>query len=104
MAIDTLFAAAPTVINATYDKVWVSEIVISAPDLGGDAQARVLLRKFRSTESGAEFSPEAGEWITVDSLLAGAESDPDLAAAVGSLMSYVAKVGIQQGVIAPPAA
>ena len=103
MAIDTLFAASPHVINATYDKVWVSEIVISAPDLGGDAQARVLLRKFRSTESGAEFSPEAGEWITVDSIIAGAESDPDLAAAVGSLMAYVAKKGIEAGVVAPPA-
>lgn len=103
MAIDTLFAASPTVINATYDKVWVSEIVISAPDLGGDAQARVLLRKFRSTESGAEFSPEPGEWITVDSIIAGAQTDPDLAAAVGSLMSYIAKVGVEQGVIAPPA-
>ena len=104
MAIDTLFAASPHVINATYDKVWVSEIVISAPDLGGDAQARVLLRKFRSTESGAEFSPEAGEWITVDSIIAGAESDPDLAAAVGSLMAYVAKKGIEAGIVSPPAA
>lgn len=103
MPIDTLFAAAPTVINATYDKVWVSEIVISAPNLGGDAQARVLLRKFRSTESGAEFSPEPGEWLTVDSIIVGAESDPDLAAAVGSLMAYIAKVGVSQGVIAPPA-
>jgi hypothetical protein len=103
MSIDTLFAQTPTVINATYDKVWVSEIVIAAPNLGGDAQARVLLRKFRSTESGAEFSPEPGEWLQVDSLLAGAESDPDLAAVVGSLMAYVAKIGIQQGVIAPPA-
>lgn len=103
MSIETLFAAAPTVINAIYDKVWVSEIVISAPDLGGDAQARVLLRKFRTTESGAEFSPEPGEWITVDSIIAGAESDPDLAAAVGSLMAYIAKVGVMQGVIAPPA-
>lgn len=99
MAIDTLFAASPHVINATYDKVWVSEIVISAPDLGGDAQARVLLRKFRSTESGAEFSPEASEWITVDSIIAGAESDPDLAAAVGSLMAYVAKVGRERGIV-----
>lgn len=103
MPIDTLYAQNPTVINATFDKVWVSEIVISAPNLGGDAQARVLLRKFRSTESGAEFAPEAGEWLTVDSVIAGAESDPDLAAAVGSLMAYVAKVGIQNGVIAPPA-
>jgi hypothetical protein len=61
----------------------------------------VLLRKFRSTESGAEFSPEAGEWITVDSIIAGAESDPDLAAAVGSLMAYVAKKGIEAGIVAP---
>ena len=102
MAIDTLFAASPHVINATYDKVWVSEIVIAA-ELNGDAQARVLLRKFRSTESGAEFSPEPGEWITVDSIIAGAESDPDLAAAVGSLMAYVAKKGIESGIVAPPA-
>ena len=102
MAIQRLLAANPTVYNAVYDAIWVSEIVISAPDLGGDAQARVLLRKFRSTESGAEFSPEPGEWITVDSIIAGAESDPDLAAAVGSLMAYVAKVGIQNGVVAPP--
>ena len=103
MAIDTLFAASPTVINATYDKIFVAELVIAA-ELNGDAQARVLLRKFRSTESGAEFSPEAGEWITVDSIIAGAESDPDLAAAVTSLMACVAKVGIENGVIAPPAA
>ena len=101
MAIETLYAATPTV-TAVYDKIFVSEIVVQA-ELNGDAQARVLLRKFRSTESGAEFSPEAGEWITVDSIIAGAESDPDLAAAVGSLMAYVAKKGVEAGVIAPPA-
>jgi hypothetical protein len=103
MPIPTLLAASPTSINATYDKIWVEEIVISAPTLGGDATARVRLRKFRSTDDGGEFAPDAGEWLTVDSLLAGAESDPDLAAVVGSLMAYVAKVGVQQGVIAPPA-
>jgi hypothetical protein len=104
MAVPTLLAAAPTAINATYDKIWVEEIVISAPALGGDATARVRLRKFRTLEDGTgEFAPDAGEWLQVDSLLAGAETDPDLAAVVGSLMNYVAKVGIQQGVIAPPA-
>ena len=102
MAIETLFAASPTV-TAVYDKIFVCEIVVQA-ELNGDAQARVLLRKFRTTESGAEFSPEPGEWITVDSIIAGAESDPDLAAAVTSLMAYVAKKGIEAGVIAPPAA
>ena len=105
MPIETLLAASPTSINAVYDKIWVEEIVISAPTLGGDATARIRLRKFRTLEDGTgEFAPDAGEWLTVDSLLAGAESDPDLAAVVGSLMAYVAKVGIEQGVIAPPAA
>jgi len=103
MPIPTLLAASPTSINATYDKIWVEEIVISAPTLGGDATARVRLRKFRSTDDGGEFAPDAGEWLQVDSLLAGAESDPDLAAVVTSLMAYVAKVGVEQGVIAPPA-
>jgi hypothetical protein len=104
MPIPTLLAASPTSINATYDKIWVEEIVISAPTLGGDATARVRLRKFRTLGNGTgEFAPDAGEWLTVDSLLAGAESDPDLAAVVTSLMSYVAKKGIESGVIAPPA-
>jgi hypothetical protein len=103
MAVPTLLAASPTSINAVYDKIWVEEIVISAPALGGDATARVRLRKFRSTADGGEFAPDAGEWLTVDSLLAGAESDPDLAAVVTSLMAYIAKKGIESGVIAPPA-
>jgi hypothetical protein len=101
--IETLLAATPTEINAVYDKIFVEEVVVSA-ELNGDATARVRLRKFRTTENGGEFAPDAGEWLQVDSLLAGAESDPDLAAVVGSLMAYVAKIGIQQGVIAPPAA
>jgi hypothetical protein len=104
ISVPTLMAANPTSINAVYDKVWVEEVVISAPTLGGDATARVRLRKFRSTEDGGEFAPEGGEWLQVDSLLAGAETDPDLAAVVGSLMDYVAKVGREQGVIAPHAA
>lgn len=100
MAIETLFAQNPTVINATFDKMWVEEIVISAPDLGGDATARVKLRKFRSTAEGAEFSPDPGEWITVEGILSGAEADPDLGAVVTSLMAYVAKKGREEGVIA----
>lgn len=102
MAIETLFAQNPTVINAVYDKIWVEEIVISAPELGGDAQARVRLRKFMTTESGAEFSPEPAETIVVDSIISGSESDSDLDAAVSSLMSYVAKKGVEAGVVATP--
>jgi hypothetical protein len=91
------------VINATYPSVFIEEVVISG-ELNGDFSARVRLRKFRTLEDGTgEFAPEAGEWLQVDSLLAGAESDPDLAAVVTRLMAYVAKKGIEAGVIAPPA-
>lgn len=100
MPIETLYAAAPTVINATYDKIWIEEIVISAMSLGGDATARVRLRKFRTTDEGAEFSPDPAETLTVSELLAGAEADADLSAAVGAMMNYVGKVGREQGVIA----
>lgn len=100
MTIETLFAATPTVINATFDKVWIEEIVISAPDLGGDATARVKLRKFRSTDDGAEFSPDPGEWIAVEGILSNSEADSDLAAAVNSLMAFIAKAGREQGLIA----
>jgi hypothetical protein len=104
MAVPTLAAANPTVINATYPSIFVEEVVISG-ELNGDFNARVRLRKFRTLEDGSgEFAPDAGEWLTVDSLLAGAESDPDLAAVVTGLMAYIAKKGIEAGVIAPPAA
>jgi len=36
----------------------------------------------------------------VRALLAGAEADADLAAAVGALMNYVQKVGVAEGVVA----
>jgi hypothetical protein len=77
----------------------VEEIVISALSLTEDATARVRLRKFRSTESGGEFSPEPAEVLEVPGLLAAAGADPDLAAAIGAIMSYVAKVGAQRGVV-----
>jgi len=98
--IPTLFASEPLSISATFDKLWVREIVISAQSVGGDAEARVTLVRFRTTETGVEEAPAEPVRLHVRDLLAGAEADADLAAAVGALMNYVAKVGIEQGVVA----
>lgn len=100
MEIPTLYASQPISISATYDKIWVEEIVISAPEVGGDATARVRLRHFRTTESGAEPSPDTGVLLRVDALLSAAAQDPDLATAVQALMAYVSKVGQENGVVA----
>jgi hypothetical protein len=97
--IPTLYASEPLSYSATYDRLWVREIVVSSVT-GGEAEARVTLVRFRTTETGVEEAPAEPVRLHVKDLLAGAEADADLAAAVGALMAYVAKVGVEQGVIA----
>ncbi len=97
--IPTLYAAEPLSYAATYDRLWVREIVVSSVT-GGDAEARVTLVRFRTTADGVEEAPAEPIRLHVRDLLAGAEADADLAAAVGALMNYVAKVGVEQGVVA----
>ena len=100
--IPTLYCAEPLNVPAkVFDKLWVREIVLSSPT-GGEAEARVTLVRFRTTDDGVEEAPAEPIRLHVSDLIAGADSDPDLAAAVGALMNYVAKVGIEQGVIANP--
>ena len=87
-------------INAVYDRVWLREVVIQASQIGGEAEARVMLARYRLTDGGVEEAPAEPLRLHLRDLLAGAEADADLAAAVGALMAYVAKVGVEQGVVA----
>ena len=100
--IPTLYAAEVLSISATYEKLWLREVVISAPVVGGEAEARVMLTRFRTTDTGVEEAPAEPLRLHLRDLLAGADADPDLAAVVESLMRYVAKAGVEQGVIAAP--
>jgi len=100
--IPTLYAAEPLAISATYEKLWLRECVISAPQIGGEAEARVMLTRFRTTADGVEEAPAEPLRLHLKDLLAGADADPDLAVVVESLMKYVAKAGIEQGIIAAP--
>jgi hypothetical protein len=97
--IPTLYCAEPLDVPAkVFGKLWIREIVLSSPT-GGEAEARVTLVRFRTTEDGVEEAPAEPIRLHVRDLLAGAEADADLAAAVGALMAYVAKVGVEQGVV-----
>lgn len=102
--IPTLYTApsATVSIHAVYDRIWLRECVISAPQIGGEAEARVMLARYRLTETGVEEAPAEPLRLHLADLLAGADADPDLAAVVTALMRYVAKAGIEQGLIAPP--
>lgn len=101
--VQTLFAAEPLTLAATYDKIWVSEVVVASDNPQAGVTARVRLRRFRTLDGQADFSPEPPLWLEVDSLLERAATDAQLAGVVQGLMAYIARVGVEQGVIAPPA-
>ena len=59
-----------TIPSKTYDKYWVVNVNINAPNAGGDATASVFLRKFGVFDGVAEFMPnELGTNIIIDNAL-----------------------------------
>lgn len=102
-------AANPTVIPAkTYDRVWIEEVIIKAPDPNGEIVGEVKMHKYgmfpRKDQDGndisvAELDPKGGKWIRIENMLEEAESDSDLQIAFGALVGYVAKIGAENNVI-----
>lgn len=102
MSLPILNAVEPTVIPAkTYDRVWVEEIVIRAPDPNGDVVGEVKLRKYGMFDGVAELEPGNGQWIRVENMLQKAASDTDLQTAMSALLTYVGKIGVENNVVAP---
>jgi hypothetical protein len=100
MSIPVFDAVDPiTVPSKNYNRIWVEEVVISAPDPNGDADARVKLRRFCVVNGVAELEPSPGEWLSVPDVLNTAETDADLALVVNALMAYIAKVGRANDII-----
>jgi hypothetical protein len=99
-----LNAVEPTVIPAkTYDRVWVEEVVIRAPDPNGDVVGEVKLHKYGMFDGVAELEPGNGQWIRVENMLAKSAEDADLQTAMSALLAYVGKIGVENNVVAPPA-
>lgn len=94
----------PSIIPAkTYDKYWVEEVNISAPNVNGDAVARVKLRKFGVFDGVAEFMPgDQGTNMFIGNILSKSSEDSELANIVQSLLLYIRKAGIEQGLVTPP--
>lgn len=93
-------AVNPTTIpSKTYDRIWVEEIVIRAPDPNGDAVAEVKLHKYGLFDGIAELEPGNGQWIRVEDVLSQSSSDQDLNTAINSLLLYINKIGQINGII-----
>lgn len=98
-----LNAAEPNVIPAkTYDRIWIKEISIQAPDPNGEVKAEVKLVKYGMFDGVAEMDQSSEKWLFLDNVLEKSTSDTDLQNAMLSLLSYVAKIGIENNVIMPP--
>ena len=104
-----LDAAEPTVIPAkTYDRVWIEEVIIKAPNPNGEVSGEVKMHKYgmfdKTDELGnqisvAELDPKGGIWLKIDNMLETASQDSDLQLAFGALLGYVAKLGVENDVI-----
>ncbi len=100
MSLPILSAASPTTIPAkAYDKIWIEDIVIHGPDPNGEVSGAVKLRKYGMFDGVAELDSNYEKWITVPNMLAASDTDADLAAAMGSLIAYVNKLGQQNDII-----
>jgi hypothetical protein len=95
-----LNAKTPTVIpEKTYDRVWVEEVAIKAPDPNGEVIGEVKMHKYGMFDGVAELDPQGGQWIRIDNMLEQAASDADLQSAFTALLSYVAKLGVENDVV-----
>lgn len=100
MSLPILTASNPTTVPAkTYDKWWINNININAPDPNGDAYANVTLVKFATNEDGSASVSNEYANLDMNALLSGASSDPELASVIVGLMNYIMKVGQSKGII-----
>lgn len=92
-----------TIPAKVYDRIWVKEIVIRAPDPNGEAQGEVKLTKYGMFDGVAEmWEPKNDIWVTVQDMFSKADEDADLAVALQALLAYVYKLGVMEGVIVNP--
>lgn len=100
MSLPILNATNPTVIPAkTYDRIWIEEVNIKAPNPNGDIAGAVKLHRYGMFDGVAEFDPDGGQWIIVEDMLQKAQEDADLNNAMISLVAYITKVGVQDNII-----
>ena len=100
MPIETIVASQPTSIPAkVYDKWWVSNISVNAPNVNGDANAMVTLTKFRVLPDGTKEASDERVNFRVEKLLEKSQEDANLASIVEGLMSYVVAKATELGKI-----
>jgi hypothetical protein len=105
MEIQVLKAQNPLTVPAiVYDRIWVELVEIIAPSPSGDANASVRLRRYAVQEDGSVVTEPDSSLLSIPNIISGSQTDPDLAAAFSAIMAYIAKAGIEQGIIAPPVA
>lgn len=98
-----LTATNPETIPAkTYDRVWIEEIIIRAPDPNGDILGEVKLRKYGMFDGVAEFEPRNGQWIRVENILEQSNSNETLQTAMSALITYVTQLAVSNDIVSVP--
>lgn len=101
-AIPEMIAAEPILIGP-FDRYWLTELVISLPEIGGEANVSAIFTPYRVADDEITIPPLPPVRLTADNLLEAATQDPDLMLAIQAIGKAVVKMGISQGLLAPPA-
>lgn len=98
------FIAKDPIFLGPFDRYWLIELVISMPEIGGEASVSALFAPYRDDDGIVSTPPLPPTRLSASDLFSLAAEDPELAQAIQAIGNAVIKMGVAQGLLAPQAA
>lgn len=95
--------AAEPVLVGPFDRYWLTELLVQLPVINGEVTVSATFVAYRMDGNQSITAPLPAVSLRVENVLSLAADDPDLAVAIQSIGQAVLKMGVAQGLLAPPA-
>lgn len=96
------FIAKDPISLGPFDRYWLAELVISIPQIGGEASVSALFAPYRNDDGVITSPPLPPVRLTASNLFATASEDPELALAIEVIGKSVLKLGVSQDLLVSP--
>jgi hypothetical protein len=96
------FIAKDPISLGPFDRYWLAELVISMPQIGGEASVSALFAPYRNDDGVITSPPLPPARLTASNLFASANEDPELALAIEVIGRAVLKLGVSQDLLVSP--
>ena len=99
--IPEMIAAVP-VTAGPFDRYWLTELLIQLPIINDDGNVSATFVAYKQDGDQAVTAPLPPVSLRVEKVLSLAVEDPELAMAIEAIGQAVLKMGVSQGLLAPP--